>query len=70
MQSNPEPNNKSRNKRSKVRHEGFYSNLRGAKGESNTFSSCEYQLFVRKLCQGVTVTHLNSPQELVTMTKE
>ena len=44
-------------------------NLRGAKGESNTFSSCEFQLFMRELCQGVTVTHLNSPQELVTMTK-
>ena len=39
-------------------------NLRGTKGESNTFSSCEFQLFVQKLCQGVTVTHLNSPQEL------
>ena len=45
-------------------------NYRGTKGESNTFSSCEFQLFVRELCQGVTVTHLNSPQKLVTMTKE
>ena len=45
-------------------------NLRGAKGESNTFTSCEFCLFVREICQGVTVTHLNSPQELVTVTKE
>ena len=44
--------------------------LRGAEGESNTFSSCEFQFFVCKLCQGVTVTHLNSLLELVTMTKE
>ena len=45
-------------------------NLMDAEGESNTFTSCEFNLFVRELCQGVTVTHLNSPQELVTMTKE
>ena len=45
-------------------------NLMDAEGESNTFTSCEFHLFVRELCQGVTVTHLNSPQELVTMTKE
>ena len=45
-------------------------NLRVTEGESNTFTSCEFHLFVRELCQGVTVTHLNSPQELVTMTKE
>ena len=45
-------------------------NLRVAEGESNTSTSCEFHLFVRELCQGVTVTHLNSPQELVTMTKE
>ena len=45
-------------------------NLRVAEGESNTLTSCEFHLFVRELCQGVTVTHLNSPQELVTMTKE
>ena len=45
-------------------------NLRDAKFDSNIFTSCEFHLFVRKLCQGVTVTHLNSPQELVGMTKE
>ena len=45
-------------------------NLRDAKYESDTFTSCEFHLFMRELCQGVTVTHLNSPQELVTMTKE
>ena len=45
-------------------------NLRDAKCESDTFTSCEFHLFMRELCQGVTVTHLNSPQELVTMTKE
>ena len=45
-------------------------NLRDAEGESNTFTSCKFHLFVRELCQGVTATHLNSPQELVTMTKE
>jgi len=47
-------------------------NLRDAKCERDTFTSCEFHLFVCKLCEGVilTVTHLNSPQELVTMTKE
>jgi len=42
--------------------------FRDAKCESDT--SCEFHLFVHELCQGVTVTHLNSLQELVTMTKE
>ena len=45
-------------------------NLRGAKCESDTLTSYEFHLFVCELCQGVTVPHLNSPQELVTMTKE
>ena len=45
-------------------------NLRVAEGESNTFTSCKFHLFVRELCQGVTVTYLNSPQKLVAMTKE
>ena len=49
---------------------GSTANLRDAKGESNTFTSCEFHLFVLELCHGVTVTHLNSPQELVIMTKE
>ena len=45
-------------------------NFRDAKCVSDTLTSCEFHLFVRELCQGVTVTHLNSSQELVTMTKE
>ena len=45
-------------------------NFKDAKCESDTLTSCEFHFFVRELCQEVTVTHLNSPQELVTMTKK
>ena len=68
MQSSPELN--IRIKGQKLDMRGSTVNLRDAEGESNTFTSCEFHLFVRELCQGVTVTHLNSPQELVAMTKE
>ena len=68
MQSSPELN--IRIKGQKLDMRGSTVNLRDPEGESNTFTSCEFHLFVRELCQGVTVTHLNSPQELVAMTKE
>ena len=68
MQSSPELN--IRIKGQKLDMRGCTVNLRDAEGESNTFTSREFHLFVRELCQGVTVTHLNSPQELVAMTKE
>ena len=68
MQRSPELN--IRIKGQKLDMRGSTVNLRDAEGESNTFTSCEFHLFVCELCQGVTVTHLNSPQELVTMTKE
>ena len=68
MQRSPELN--IRIKGQKLDMRGSTVNLRVAEGESNTFTSCEFHLFVRELCQGVTVTHLNSPLELVTMTKE
>ena len=68
MQSSPEPNIRINGRKLDMR--GSTVNLRDAEGASITFTSCEFQLFVRELCQGVTVTHLNSPQELVAMTKE
>ena len=68
MQSSSEPNIRIKGQKLDMRVSTV--NLRDAEGESNTFTSCEFHLFVCELCQGVTVTHLNSPQELVAMTKE
>ena len=66
MQSSPEPN--IRIKGQKLDMRGSTVNRRDAEGESKTFTSCEFHLFVHELCQGVTVTNLNSSQELVAMT--
>ena len=48
MQSSPEPN--IRIKGQKLDMRGSTVNLSDAEGESNTFTSCEFHLFVCELC--------------------